>query len=280
MQYKNRYNLPEPLVSVVENDTYTAGDSNISTTSLVLPPRIVQLTKRHGHKIYEDVSDNIYKLIGSNTHYILERIKTPNCIKEKRYYTEVWGWRIGGKIDLYEEIPKILSDYKITSVWAVLAGIKPEHEQQLNINSYLMTVNGIRPEKLQVVNFLRDWSKHKAKEHNYPSCQVVVQDIPLWSLEKSQAWIEDRVRLHQEAENTPDDALLPCSFDERWEKVTQWAVMGKNRKSAFRLLNTEVEAQAWMEANKGDYIEERKGEAVRCLSYCSCNVVCSVYLGI
>ena len=44
----NKYKLPEPLVSVVKNDPYpTEADWDISTTSLIAPPQIVQLRKRH-----------------------------------------------------------------------------------------------------------------------------------------------------------------------------------------------------------------------------------------
>ena len=40
MKYKNKYNLPAPaLVSVMENDPYKF-DGDVSTTSLILPPRI------------------------------------------------------------------------------------------------------------------------------------------------------------------------------------------------------------------------------------------------
>lgn len=280
MKLTNKYNLPSTLVSAIANDPYEF-EGDISTTGLILPPRIRQLRKRHRSKIYQDVSDNIYRLLGQNTHHILERINEPDCIKEKRYYVLYGGLNIGGQIDLYEKETRTLSDWKVTSVWSVIHGIKPEHEQQLNVNAYLMAVNNIFPIKLQVVNFLRDWSKHKVKEKDYPKCQVVVQDIPLWSFNEAEAFIEKRIKLHQEAENTPDDALLPCNSIERWEKATTYAVMKSGRKSALRVLDSHKKAEAWMkEKDKGEYIEERLGESVRCESYCECNIVCNQYLKI
>ena len=278
MTLSNKYNLPTALVSAIENDPYDPGNSDISTTSLVSPPRIFQLKKRHGNQVHEDVSDCIYRLLGQNTHHILERIKDHDCIKERRFYADINDWRVGGQIDLFEHKTATLSDWKVTSVYSVLNGLKPEHEQQLNINAFLMRQNGLEVKKAQIVNLLRDWSKYKAKEHGYPKCQVMVQNVPLWS--NPAEWIEARVKLHQEQESVSDDALLPCTPSEKWETETKWAVMKKGQKKALRLLGTLEEAEDWMDKNnKGNYIEERPGEAKRCSSYCDINAYCSSYVG-
>lgn len=55
---KNKYRLPVPLVAALENDPYNF-DGDISTTSLILPPRIRELRKRHYKEIHEDASDMI-----------------------------------------------------------------------------------------------------------------------------------------------------------------------------------------------------------------------------
>ena len=272
---KNKYNLPKPLLAALENDPYRF-DGDISTTSLILPPRIFQLRKRYHEKIHEDASDLIYRLLGQNTHHILERIDVPDCEIEQRFYAEICGWEVGGKIDLYERTTKTLSDWKVTSVWNVLNGVKPEHEQQLNVNAWLMILNDIRPEKLQIVNFLRDWSKYKAKEHSYPDCQVVVQTIKKWSIDQMKSWVEDRVKLHQSCENLSDDELPPCTAEERWARPTKYAVVKTGRKSALRLLDTQEEAEQWIEKNqKGASIEIRHGSNVRCEEYCNVSEYCS-----
>ena len=274
----NKFNLPEPLVSAVINDPYVQGDNDISTTSLLSPPRLVQLRKRH--KTDEDVTDLIWALIGNNTHHILERIHTPDCIKEQRFYADVLGWRIGGQVDLYEIKTKTHSDYKVTSVWAVLHGIKPEWENQLNINSYLLWYNNYRVERHQIVALLRDWSKYKAHEDGYPSCQVKVVPAPLWEPEETINYLECQVFLHQKAEETPDDELPPCTPSEMWEEPTKYAVMKKKRKSAVRVLGSEADCYKYIEQKKLDknhYIEERKGTRKRCDNYCVCAQNCNQY---
>jgi len=266
-------------VSAFNNDPYEFG-GDISTTAMIQPPRIRQLRKRHRGQITEDVSELVYALIGNNTHHILERVTTPNCIKEERYYATVFHWKVGGKIDLLELGSMVLSDYKVTSVWSVINGLKPEHEQQANINAFLLMENGLTPKKLQIVNFLRDWSKHKAHEENYPSCQVHVQPVPMWSYLEARAFVENRVMLHQENETVEDNHLPVCTPEERWERPTKYAVMKKNRKSAVRLLDTEETAKKYMgekELDKNHYIEVRQGENVRCNSYCNVNKFCSFF---
>lgn len=285
MKITNIYNLPEPLVSVVENDPYpTETDWDISTTTLLLPPRIVQLKNRNDNELVEDVSENIYRLIGVNTHHILERVTTPRCIKEKRFNAYVNGWKVSGKIDLFELKPGILSDWKITSVWSVMAGVKPEHEAQLNINAYLMSKDKdpfLVVEKLQIVSLIRDWSKHQVrKSSNYPQCQVAVQDVPMWPIEQATEYIYHRVKMHQRAAETPSNELPECAPEERWERPTKYAVMKKGRKSALRVLDTHEDAEKYIKdksLDKNHSIDIREGESVRCESYCNVNSFCSQY---
>ena len=282
MKITNLYNLPEPLVSVVENDPYpTEADWDISTTTLLSPPRIVQLKKRHEGELVEDVSENIYRLIGTNTHHILERVKTENCLKEKRFSAYVNAWKVAGQIDLFETIPCILSDYKVTSVWSVVAGIKPENEAQLNINALLMIKNGYFPKKLQIVSLIRDWSKHQVKKSsNYPQCQVAVQVAPLWEYEQAKDYIYKRVKMHQRAVETPSDELPECTPEERWERPTKYAVMKKGRKSALRVLDSQEDAEKYIEnkgLDKNHSIDIREGESIRCESYCQVQRFCNQY---
>lgn len=282
MKITNLYNLPEPLVSVVENDPYpTEVDWDISTTTLLSPPRITQLKTRFYNELVEDVSDNIYRLIGTNTHHILERVKTENCLKEQRFITYVNGWKLAGQIDLFEIETAVLSDYKVTSVWSVVAGIKPENEAQLNTNAFLMIKNGYFPKQLQIVSLIRDWSKHQVKKSsNYPQCQVAVQIAPLWEYEQAKEYVYHRVKMHQRAVETPSDELPECTPEERWERPTKYAVMKKGRKSAVRVLDTHEDAEKYIKdksLDKNHSIDIREGESVRCESYCNVNSFCSQY---
>ena len=282
MELTNKHNLPKPIVSAVSNDQYW-NPADIGTTTLISPPRIRVLKKRN--HLTEDVSDLIYPLCGNNTHAILERITDINCLKEWRFYLDVFGWLISGQIDLYEYDTRTLSDYKLTSMWSFIHGAKPEHIAQMNINKYLIEKSPYKDflpiEKLQIVMIFRDWSKIKASyDASYLQSQVGVQDIPIWPVEIVEQYVFMRVLLHQEAEETPSDELLECTQEERWEKPTKYAVMKKGRKSAIRVLDENYIAEQYIEDNNLDdkhYIDVRKGESTRCKHYCYVNQFCNQY---
>ena len=91
MKYTNKHNLPSEIIRAVENDQYTKGDSIISVTGLLNPPRIRMLQSIHGHEITSDYSDEIWKLLGQGVHAILERANEnyDDTITEQRLYQEV-----------------------------------------------------------------------------------------------------------------------------------------------------------------------------------------------
>ena len=292
MTLTNKYDLPQPLVAAIKNDSYSY-DGDRSTTGLILPPRIYQLKKRHYSELTEDVSDNIWRLVGNNTHDILERagklmqkrkhLFGQGVIVEKRFNVNMLGWKVGGKIDLYEEAVGRLTDWKVTSVWSAVHNVKPEYERQLNMNAYFMHKNGVENIRtLQLVLLLRDWSRHKcAHNTNYPECQVSTQDVKFRPYPVIEKLVMERIRLHQESEKVSDDDLLPCTDEERWKRPDVYAVMKKRQKRALRLLPTHEAAEGWMKNNgKGDDIVFRPGTYPRCADYCSAAPFCSQWRAI
>ena len=275
MQLTNRLNLPSTIVSAIQRDPYHQ-DGDISATGLIQPPRIRQLTARHRDGMSMDVSDRIWPLLGSNTHYILERANTKNGLQEERLSIDINGWKITGQPDLYEE--EILYDYKVTSVYAILNGVKSDWESQLNIYRLLMEEAGFSVKALKIIAILRDWSKFGGqRSSNYPETQVVMLPVELWKPEDAYEYMTERVTLHQEAEGLSDADLPLCSAEERWERPTTWAVKVKGQKRAKRVLDSMEEAATWIEDNIKDKpmeIETRPGESVRCESYCDCSQFC------
>lgn len=279
MQLTNRLNLPTPIVMAIANDDYDGKRADIGGSALSQPPRIRQLTRRHWDDITVDVADRIWPLLGSNTHYILERANIQNAIQEERFDMEVEGWTVSCKPDLFWN--RALYDWKITSVWAVLNGIKTEWEQQLNVYAEVLRRHGHTVVAAMIIAIMRDWSKHQIKRSSdYPDTQVRQIPVKLWPEEKANLWIQDRVQLHQETENLPDHELPVCTPEERWERPTTYAVKIKGQKRAKRVLGSHEEAEAWGSKHldgKRWEIEVREGESVRCGSYCDVNKWCDYY---
>lgn len=290
MKITNRHNLPETIVRAIANDEYDKGDSVLSVTQLISPPRIVLLQEVNKDNISIDVVDRVYTLLGTAVHKILEKgtKDLPHYIVEERMFLDVHGWKISGAVDLQIDNGDgtwSINDYKVTSVYSVL-GEKPEWEQQLNCYAYLSYKNhGRRATSLKIIAILRDWQR-KSAEHSpsYPQSQITVVDIPVWELEKQEAFVEERVLLHQAAKNAVDNGhpLVYCTDEERWLRGETWALMKEGRKSAVKLYDNKEDAEAACRElgesrglNTGHYIEHRPGEPIRCRgNYCLVSTFC------
>jgi hypothetical protein len=279
MRWTNLTNLPAPLAAAIRNDAYVQV-GRMSVTGLMQPPQKKVLEYRYRDKITTDVSENIFSLFGQAVHSVLERSATVNEVAEKRYVVTIRGWEISGQVDLFESLHAsggLLSDYKTLGTLSYMIGGKSEEwAQQLNAYAYLFSKHGVEVKQLQIVAILRDWSKRKARrDRDYPQAGVQVISVPLWPLEKTEKWIEDRVQKHQAAESMLEKNLPPCSDAERWMGETKWAVMKEGRKSALRVFDTEGEADALVvEKGAGHAKVSRPGEAIRCQDYCKAAPFC------
>lgn len=282
MQITNNNRLPAPLVRAVSRHPRTREPNTISVSELIQPIQLRALSVQHESELTEDASDRLWALLGDLLHYALEKNAKglPNVISEEELSMEVLGWKLIGHYDLSESSDddlssllleeETLTDYKLTSVWAVKNGLKPEWISQLNVYAHLIRANGRRVGKGQIVAIGRDWSKRKAKwEHDYPKQQVKVMDVGLWTPEEAQEYIERRVQLHQRA----TEGVWPeCTPEERWSKPTKYALMKKGRKRAVKLY--EEEERALAAAGSDNFVEIRPGEETRCDSYCAVSRKC------
>lgn len=283
MKITNNNNLPEALVAAIRNDPYNRGRSDITVTQLISPPRIVLLNEMYDDQIEEDASDRIWSLFGSAVHAILEQSGTESEIVEKRIYIEEHGWTVGGQLDNLSIRDGVLSDYKVTSVFAVKDGGKDEWEAQLNVLAYMLSrqEEPIVVFKLQIVAILRDWRMAEAlRDPDYPQSNVVVLDIPMWSSGAQEEYIHERVMLHQGCRVLADTGAInevpECSEEERWEKPTKWAVMKKGARRATKLHNSEEGAKKHLDSlDRNYYIEFRPGERTRCERYCGASIFCN-----
>ncbi len=285
MQITNSNHLPEPLVRAVTPKRHRE-PSRISVTDLILPPQIRALSVRYESQLSEDASDRLWALLGTLLHGVLERNAQglKDTITEEALEMAVHGWTVVGHYDLSEMVldGETLTDWKLTSVWVTIDGVKPEWEQQLNCYAELIRQAGRYVRALQIVTIFRDWSKNKARfDSEYPQQQVRVYEVPLWTAERAQQFITERVRLHQEAEqgSWPD-----CTPSERWEKPTTFALMKEGRKSAIRVMENGLDLMKYAIENgmtgpdhvikSPFFIKERQGESTRCESYCGVSAFC------
>ncbi len=268
----NKLGLPEPIVKAVTNDPYSSGKSDFTPSTLNQPPRALALIKANRDKITEDVSDKLWALCGQIGHTILERAGDPNIV-ERRFFAKVATFTVSAQADLIITGDTAeLVDYKFCSIWTVKEGVKPEWTAQANIIRFLASEdeNPITINKANIIAIFRDWSKPKAqREKDYPQTQVQVLPVTLWSHEKTEQFILERIAAHVSAKH-----YLPlCTDEERWHTADKWAVLKKGNKRAHRLLDNEQQANA-MAAQEKMVVEFRPGESKRCENYCAAFPFC------
>jgi hypothetical protein len=220
--------------------------------------------------------------LGSALHVVAERGQTENHITEERLNTEIDGVTLSGAIDLQKNTDSgtVITDYKFTSAWAIRQD-KFEWEAQQNIYAWLVTmVKKETVSSIQICAMIRDWSRRDAAfKPDYPPAPIQVLELNLWPLERTEAYIKERLQMHRLAKVADDwgDPLPECTDDERWMRTTQYAVKRDGRKTAIRVLDSEEEAKELAEKEKG-FVEIRKGEAIRCANnFCGVNQWCSQY---
>lgn len=275
----NKFDLPQPVVDALSHDDYSRGESQRSITQLIDAPRYRILKKEHEHEITYDASELIWIAMGKTLHKMFENFGGGKWRPEQRLFAKVLGWVVSGQVDVQEvdDRPRlvVLYDYKMTSVWSVIFG-KEAYDNQLNCYAALARENGLTVDGLKIVFILRDWKQGeliRGKSKNYPKSPILVQDANMWSAKEAADYLEERVRLHQEAEFsrlTGEDLPL-CSDEERWVQKTQWAVKKPKNKTAKKVCYSYKDAEKYIKTNKleGFEIIERPGQPNRCaMGYC------------
>ena len=285
MKITNKLGLPDMLQRAAEKE-YTYRDKRYSITSLLDPDRVLMLKRRYNDIIEQDISECIWMLFGSVTHYALEtgiECKENEYVEEHLEYTFDNGYTLSGIVD---HVYDFVDDYKTTSVWTVIYGSNNEHwKKQLQMGAYLhYKKHGNWISKGRIIAILKDWNKKDAKSKmDYPDYPVHVIEFDLGTPDEIEKWILDRFETIRILEKLSDFELPMCSMEERFNKGNKYAVKKKANKTATKVHDTLEAARKHLINLEMKYpgvyeIEERKGEDTKCLNYCSCNKQCPYYL--
>lgn len=264
----NKHGLPQSIVDAVANDPYVGG-GDISVTKLIDAPQIMQLTRQHKDQITVDVSDRVWSLFGQAIHSLLERagLRREGMVVEERLYATMLGWQVSGQYDSMDLEAKLISDYKVTTVYKARGS--DSWTRQLNVLRWLAVKNGHEVNKLEVIAIFRDWRKSEAmRSSDYPQSPILSLRVPVWDIQDTEDFVADRVSLHQAAAK---GIHIPCSDEERWASPTKFALMKDGNKRAVRLSDTR---EGLGVPTEGQSIVERKGEFKRCERYCDVSAFC------
>ena len=264
----NVHGLPQSIVDAVTNDPYKGG-GDISATKLIDAPQIVALSKQYASNITVDVSERVWSLLGQAVHTILERagLRAEGMVAEERLYAKVNGWTLSGQFDVMALDTGTLMDYKVTTVYKAKGN--DAWTRQLNILRWLAHQNGHDIKALQIIAIFRDWRKTEAERNSdYPKAAIQAIDIPVWDLAETEAYILERVRGHQTAQQ---GTVVPCTDEERWYNGDRYAVIKPGGKRALRVLHEQPSPN---DIPEGYVVEKRIGEYKRCMHYCDVAPFC------
>jgi hypothetical protein len=266
MRITNHFNIPQAFVNAI-GTPYKPKTDSIGVTALIDSPLIRQLTIDHWDELEQDASDMIWMLLGNAVHYVLEKGAPLDAFGEEKLSVQIGNMKLTGKSDIYHN--RGIEDYKVTSVWSFVLGVKDAWIAQLNIYKWLWEQLGFPVDTLKINAILRDWQKGKAKfDPTYPQNNTISADIPMWSTPIVTEYIFDRLAYH---------AINPapeCTPEEKWQRESSFAVMKGDNKRATRVFDTEAEAQEYAKSDSKYHVESRPGECVRCQDYCIVKSVC------
>jgi len=275
----NIHNIPNGIFQRVLANIQKPQPDIIRVSELKDPPLIKKLALENWDTLVADASEFLWSLLGSAIHAELSKANE-NVLVEIRITENVFGIILSGQIDRYEKDIETIADYKATSTYSFIRGLKPEWEAQLNLYKFLMEEVGCPVKALKIHAILRDWMVTNTVKANYPPIPFQTITVPMWSAEKTEVYIKERIKIHQ-AEP------LPCTMTERWQEPACFAIMKKGQKKAVKasykdengeksIIKTRSCAEVLMADIKKPnlYIEERPSIAKKCKWYCLVRDIC------
>ncbi len=276
MKLTNKHNLPEAIYNIMMRDIYQPTHSRMRVTELINAPLVKELTIKHWKGLTEDCSDGLWRLLGTSVHYILESGTPDDALGEERLNITIGDTTISGKSDLYHN--EGIEDWKVTSVFSFLLGVKQDWIAQLNVYKWLWEKNGFPVKSLKINAILRDWQRSKAKfDPTYPQIPFLSLDVPMWNNAKITEYVFDRIAEHA---NKP---AKECTDEQKWKRPTTYAVTKPQNKRATKVCSTKKEAEAYIKAKNEEkpkdmyIIDIRQGLCAKCEDYCIVKNFCPYY---
>ena len=279
MKVTNKLNMPAAFVNAVSTARHNAAGC-FSATTLNKGAKEIILSDRHFDEITVDAADSVWAVWGTAVHALLES-QPDNNFHEEYFKVPVSNSFVTGQVDSYDMENATIYDWKTASVWKVQFADFDDWRRQGMTYAWLLKQSGLDVKKCVFVALLKDHSKTKAKtDSSYPQSPVFIYefDVTAADMEETAARILAKVQEIESAYKLDDDAIEPCSAEERWADGEKWAVMKNGRKTAIKLFDNSADADAMAgEMGNAYYVEHRPAISRKCGDYCNCKDFCNFY---
>ena len=241
---------------------------------------IAEEFKNEKSEEYESELNYFDRVTRRITAYIKDKF-SGNSFVEEFFKIKVSESYVTGQVDSYDMENATIYDWKTASVWKVQFADFSDWRRQGLTYAYLLQQSGLEVKKCRFVALLKDHSKTKAKtDSSYPQSPVFIYefDVTAADMEETAARILAKVQEIESAYKLDDDAIEPCSAEERWADGEKWAVMKNGRKSAVKVFDNQLDADAMAgELGNSHYVEHRPAISRKCGDYCNCKDFCNFY---
>ena len=279
MKVTNKLNMPAAFVNAVSVRRHNEPGC-FSATTLNKGCKEIILSDRHFDEITVDAADSVWAVWGTAVHALLES-QPDNNFHEESFKVPVSNSFVTGQVDSYDMENGVINDWKTASVWKVQFNDFKDWRAQGLTYAWLLQQSGLEVKKCRFVALLKDHSKTKAKtDSSYPQSPVFIYefDVTAADLEETAARILAKVQEIESAYKLDDDAIEPCSAEERWADGEKWAVMKNGRKTAVKVFDNQLDADAMAgELGNSHYVEHRPAISRKCGDYCKCKEFCNFY---
>ena len=265
MIYTNKHTLPDRVIRVIKgNRPDTPPDiTRMSVTDLIdeALPRYLYITK--WDEITRDYSDYLTMVQGTALHDRYERLATNNEDAEHKFTDEIGGYTLVGMADSY--FAPTIMDVKQTSVYGPNYKLD-KWTEQTNVYAWQRRKRGQVVNQILIDVWYRNWKEGNKFWKGYPQIPFEVIELPLWTFEQQQRYIDRRIAYHAANEETE------CSNKQKGIRFE--AYKGKN-KTPSRVCETYDEVFNWVQQQpKYPKFEIKQSEPVFCNKYCKAKSVC------
>lgn len=195
---------------------------------------------------------------------------------EQRKVVEFNGFKIGGKYDAV--LDGVLHDIKSTSTFAWTNNTNDENYKLQGSIYRWLNQDKITSDFIRVCFLFTDWQAFRAKQNpNYPQCRITYRDIPLLSIEETEAWIKERIDLLVKYQDVDAVELPQCTDEDVWLSDITYRYFSNPNKvdgRATRVFPAYEEANAHLIKQQKGVIISTTPVAKKCKKYCNAFDLC------
>ncbi len=142
---------------------------------------------------------------------------------EKRSFRTIRDRQVSGKFDFVAE--DRVEDFKSTGTFTWTKGVKDaDYQLQLSIYRWL-NPDIIKQDTGAVRFFFTDWAAYKVQsEKGYPTHPVMTKNIPLLTLEETEAYIGNKLDMFDKYKDADETTIPECTDEELWRRPDEWKV--------------------------------------------------------